>query len=86
MAYRIVIRFEVEAGLHRIRNFGEALFGELPGIDGTLSIAQVDATVDRLDVTDVHSRTLKRLLSRIEKLLAEHGLKADVSADREPAS
>ena len=46
-----------------------------------LPIQQIDAAVDRLEVVDVQSRKLKLLLTRAEKLLAEHNISAEISTD-----
>ena len=81
MSHRIVIQFAAGSDVHRVRNFGEALRRSLLEIDGMLPIQQIDAVVDRLEVVDVHSRKLKLLLTRAEKLLAEHNISTEISTD-----
>lgn len=78
MPRQIIIDFE-PGHIHRMRNFGEALY-RATREDGRASIGleDVDRATTQLRVTVFPPRRLRRTLSMIEKLLERHHL-ADIA-------
>ena len=89
MARRILISFDPEAGVHRIRNYAEALSRALPEIGGCLPMEHADRAIDRVEITAIPARRLKRVLAFAARLLADHHLEAEATleayAKHEPA-
>lgn len=81
MTRRLIIDFlprvTDDTAIHRIRNFGEALFVMFRE-DGwaEVSLAEVDRATNRLVVTVRSARRVRRIAANIEGLLVEHHLDA----------
>ena len=77
MARRVLISFNPEAGVHRIRNYAEALSRAIPEIGGCLAMEEADRATDRLVITAIPARRLKRVLAFAAQLLKDHHLDAE---------
>jgi hypothetical protein len=73
MARQIIIDFDSPADVHRVRNFGEDLYGACRD-DGwaSISLAEVDRATNQLRVTVRSARRVRRVAAMIEKLLERH--------------
>jgi hypothetical protein len=74
VAGRILISFDPEAGTHRIRNYAEALSLAVPEIGGCFLMEEADRATDRLVITTIQARRLKRVLALAVRLLSDHHL------------
>jgi len=76
MPGQIVISFEKPVDIHKMRNFGEALYHACKD-DGWASITlqEVDRATKELRVIVRFARRVRRTSAIIEKLLDEHFLK-----------
>jgi hypothetical protein len=76
MAWRLIIDFELPSGglargttIHRVRNFGEALFGEIKSSGlAELGIEEVDESTDRLCVHAIKSRKVRTVAAMVMSL------------------
>jgi len=77
MPRQIVISFEKPVDIHKMRNFGEALYHACED-DGRASITlqEVDRATKELRVTVRSARRVRTISAMIQKLLDEHFLKA----------
>lgn len=74
MSRLIIINFGPKADVHRLRNFGEALYHMVRDFGGTsISLADIDKATNQLVVAVSSKRKVRRLTSEIEKLLDRHG-------------
>ena len=88
MARCILISFDPEAEIHRVRNYAEALSRSVPEIASCLSMDEADRATDRLVITAIPARRLKRVLAFAARLLADHHLDTEATleayTDHEP--
>ncbi len=82
MSRRVIISFDQESGLHRVRNFAEELSLALrrQGV-GSLPMEQADTTTDRLEITAIPARKLRRLLAFTMRLLVKHHLDKEAALE-----
>jgi hypothetical protein len=78
MARHIIIDFE-PGHIHRMRNFGEALY-HATREDGwaSISLEEIDRATTQLRVTVLSRRRVRRTASAIQRLLERHHL-ADIA-------
>lgn len=81
MAHRVLISFDPEAGVHRIRNYAEALSRAIPEIGGCLPMEEADRATDHLAITAIPARKLKRVLAFAAQLLRDHHLDTEATFD-----
>ena len=81
MARRVLISLDPEAGVHRIRNYGEALSRAMPEIGGCLPMEEADRATDRLVITAIPARKLKRVLAFAAQLLRNHHLDTEATLE-----
>ena len=81
MARRILISFDPEAGIHRIRNYAEALSLAVPEIGGCLPMEEADRATDSLVITAIPARRLKRVLALATRLLSDHHLDTEATVE-----
>ena len=81
MARRVLISFDPEAEVHRIRNYTEVLSRAIPEIGGCLSMEEADRATDRLAITAIPARKLKRVLAFAARLLRDHHLDTEATLD-----
>lgn len=74
--------FDPEGGLniHRIRNFAEHLVWPLhrDGL-GVLSMDDADRTIDKIRISGIRTRMLRRSIAFIEKEIVEQGFSGDAT-------
>jgi hypothetical protein len=76
MARQIIIDFE-PGHIHRMRNFGEALYYTLQEDGwGSISLDEIDSATVQLRVAVFSRRRVRRIAQMIQKLLVEHHLAA----------
>jgi hypothetical protein len=76
VARQIIIDFE-PGHVHRMRNFGEALYQALQEDGwGSISLHEIDSATTQLRVTVFSRRSVRRIAQMIQKLLVKHRLAA----------
>jgi hypothetical protein len=79
MARQIIIDFE-SGHIHRMRNFGEALYHTLreDGL-GSISLHEIDSATTQLRVVVFSRRRVRQIAQMIQKLLVKHHFAAIAS-------
>jgi hypothetical protein len=86
MARQIIIDFE-PGHIHRMRNFGEALYSTLQERGwGSISLHEIDSATTQLRVTVFRRRSVRQIAQMIQKLLVKHHLAAIASISEQPRS
>jgi hypothetical protein len=74
----IEITFRGTADVHRVRNLAEQLSWRLAQEDlGFLSGDDADAATDKMRITRVRAKRLRRALAFIKDVIVEHGFSGD---------
>ena len=75
MSRLVSIVFRDAPSIHKVRNFAEELSLSIEREDlGLLPMDEADTAIDRVLVTTVHARKLRRAVELINKLLRKHYL------------
>lgn len=83
MARKLVLRWDGDADLlHRVRNFGEEVWGALSNAGlAEISIQEIDASRDHF-VVSAEKRNIGPVTEVLRRLLKRHNLEADVRIER----
>jgi hypothetical protein len=86
MARQIIVDFE-PGHIHRMRNFGEALYHALQKNGwGSISLHEIDSATTQLRVDVFPRRSVRQIAQMIQKLLVKHHLAAIASISEQSRS